>query len=495
MKKKIITLALLSLFGLVGCGETVNTESAKPSETVKPTETAKPTEPPAPKTFDDMYDELKKPMTVTGSAKVILIDKKAGKESVLNNDINVTFGETSFHVEQTGDSESIISTVYTTKEGKDAGVFTEADGTFYVDLDDAANKEDTIFMVTNLTYINFSQFADTYDQLFEEITLKTEDEQITGIHIVSTAFTDALGTTKFEWDLNFDYSSDKDHSYPLPSPLETKDYHRTLKSALDKLISGEEPYTATYTVAYGSKLYTFQSYYNGSFVYAQDKDHSDEFKGYIKKGDKAHELTKIDGKAYYKEDSAKDNAGNDAAWTEFIPSYAIAPEWFSYDAETKAYTISNSSYSAGAFGYKMLSLSLVDYQIATSSSVTITLSEDNSHVEKMVFGDTPITATFTYGAVDKPFGIDISALQPATVFTIFNGSYTAKIDNETSWTIVVSEADQTVKVNGILCTDVKANKYGEIEFTYNGANYSINARKNKLYDNTNGGSYTLTINA
>ena len=54
MKKKIITLALLSLFGLVGCGETVNTESAKPSETVKPTEaakpteTAKPTEPPAP---------------------------------------------------------------------------------------------------------------------------------------------------------------------------------------------------------------------------------------------------------------------------------------------------------------------------------------------------------------------------------------------------------------------------------------------------------------
>lgn len=350
-------------------------------------------------------------------------------------------------------------------------------------------------MVNNLTYINFSQFVGTYDQLFEEITLKTEGEQITGIHIVSTAFTDALGTTKFEWDLNFDYNSDKDHSYPLPSPLETKDYHRTLKSALDKLISGEEPYTATYTVAYGSKLYTFQSYYNGSFVYAQDKDHSDEFKGYIKKGDKAHELTRIDGKAYYKEDSAKDDTGNDAAWTEFTPSYAIAPEWFSYDAETKAYTLTSSSYSAGAFGYKMLSLSLVDYQIATSSSVTITLSEDNSHVEKMVFGDTPITATFTYGAVDKPFGIDVSGLQSATIYTIFNGSYTAKIDDTTSWTIVVSEADKTVKVNDTLCTDVKANQYGEIEFTYNGVNYSISGRKNRLYDNTNGGSYTLTINA
>ena len=351
-------------------------------------------------------------------------------------------------------------------------------------------------MVNNLTYINFSQFVDTYDQLFEEITLKIEGEQITGIHIVSTAFTDILGTTKFEWDLNFDYSTETDHSYPLPSPLETKDYHRTLKSALDKLISVEEPYTATYTLDYGSKLYTYQSYYNGSFVYAQDKDVSDEYyKGYIKKGDKVHELTKIDGKAYYKEDSVKDNVGNDAAWTEFIPSYAIAVEWFSYNVETKAYTVSNSSYSAGAFGYKMLSLGLIDPQIAASSSVTITLSEDNSHVEKMVFGDTLITTTFTYGAVDKPFGIDISALQPATVFTIFNGSYTAKIDDSTSWTIVVSEADQTVKVNDILCTDVKANQYGEIEFTYNGANYSINARKNKLYDNTNGGSYTLTINA
>ena len=127
MKKKIITLALLSLFGLVGCGETVNTESAKPSETVKPTEaakpteTAKPTEPPAPKTFDDMYDELKKPMTVTGSAKVTLVNKSGGEDSILNNTIKVQFGETSFHIEQTGDSDSIISTVYTTKEGEDAG--------------------------------------------------------------------------------------------------------------------------------------------------------------------------------------------------------------------------------------------------------------------------------------------------------------------------------------------------------------------------------------
>ena len=549
MKKKIITLALLSLFGLVGCGETVNTESAKPSETVKPTEaakpteTAKPTEPPAPKTFDDMYDELKKPMTVTGSAKVTLVNKSGGEDSILNNTIKVQFGETSFHIEQTGDSDSIISTVYTTKEGEDAGkalhyfitaentvdyqvitegkdedkkdvlfkeydnpfkyvdagVFTEADGTFYVDLDDAANKEDTIFMVNNLTYINFGQLSQTNDELFEEITLKTENEQITGIHIISKEFTDVLGTTKFEWDLNFDYSIETDHSYPLPSPLETKDYHRTLKSALDKLISGEEPYTATCTVDYkdGMDPMTYQSYYNGSFVYVQDKDMPNQyFNGYVNKDNKVYQLTRINNKVYYKADHLKDNAGNDAAWTEFTPSYAIAPEWFSYSAETKAYTLTSSSYSAGAFGYKMLSLGLVDPQIAASSSVTITLSEDNSHVEKMVFGDDVIiTATFTYGAIEKPFGIDISALQPATVFTIFNGSYTAKIDDTTSWTIVVSEADQTVKVNDILCTDVKANQYGEIEFTYNGANYSINARKNRLYDNTNGGSYTLTINA
>lgn len=435
MKKKIITLALLGLFGLVGCGETVNTESAKPSETVKPTETAKPTEttkptePPAPKTFDDMYDELKKPMTVTGSAKVILVNKSGGENSVLNNTIKVQFGETSFHIEQTGDSESIISTVYTTKEGEDAGkalhyfitaentvdyqvitegkdedkkdvlfkeydnpfkyvdagVFTEADGTYYVDLDNADYKEDTIFMVNNLTYINFSQFAGTYDQLFEEITLKTEGKQITGIHIISTAFTDVLGTTKFEWDLNFDYSTETDHSYPLPSPLETKDYHRTLKSALDKLISGEEPYTSTYTVDYrdGMDPYTYQGYYNGSFVYVQDKDMPNKyFTGYLTKDNKVYEMTRINDKAYYKADSLKDTDGNDAAWKNFTPSYAIAVEWFNYDAETKTYTLNSSSYSAGAFGYKMLSLGLIDPQIQASSSVSITLSEDNSHVEK-----------------------------------------------------------------------------------------------------------------
>lgn len=354
-------------------------------------------------------------------------------------------------------------------------------------------------MVNNLTYINFGQLSQTNDELFEEITLKTENEQITGIHIISKEFTDVLGTTKFEWDLNFDYSTETDHSYPLPSPLETKGYHRTLKSALDKLISGEEPYTSTYTVDYrdGMAPFTYQGYYNGSFVYVQDKDTPDKyFTSYFNKDNKVYELTKINNKFYYKADSLKDTEGNNAVWKDFAPSYAIAVEWFSYDSETKTYTLSSSSYSAGAFGYKMLTLGLIDPQIQASTSVSITLSEDNSHVEKMVFGDdTIITATFTYGAVEKPFGIDISALQPATVFTIFNGSYTAKIDDSTSWTIVVSEADQTVKVNDTLCTDVKANQYGEIEFTYNGSNYSINARKNRLYDNTNGGSYTLTANA
>ena len=242
--------------------------------------------------------------------------------------------------------------------------------------------------------------------------------------------------------------------------------------------------------------YTYQGYYNGSFVYVQDKDMPDKyFTGYFNKDNKVHKLTKLNNKFYYKADSLKDDAGNDAAWKNFTPSYAIAVEWFNYDNETKTYTLTSSSYSAGAFGYKMLTLGLMDPQIQASSSVSITLSEDNSHVEKMVFGnDTIITATFTYGAVDKPFGIDISALQPATVFTIFNGSYTAKIDDSTSWTIVVSETDQTVKVNDTLCTDVKANKYGEIEFTYNGATYSINARKNRLFDDK-GKSYTLTVNA
>lgn len=538
MKKKIITLALLSLFGLVGCGENVNTESAKPSETPKPTESTKPTEPPAPKTFDDMYDELKAPMTVTGSAKVTLVNKSGGEDSVLNNTIKVQFGETSFHIEQTGDSESIISTVYTTKEGKDAGkalhyfittentvdyevittgkgedkkevmfkeydnpfkyvdagVFTEANGNFYVDLDNPANKEDIIYLVNNLTYINFEKLSQTNDELFEEITLKTENEQITGIHIISKGFTDVLGTTKFEWDLNFDYSKETDHSYPLPSPLETKDYHRTLKSALDKLITGEEPYTSTYTVDYrdGMDPFTYQGYYNGSLVYVQDKDAPDKyFSGYVNKENKVYELTRISGKVYYKAENM-----TDVEWKDFTPSYAIALEWFNYDAETKTYTLNSSSYSAGAFGYKMLSLSLVDPQIQASTSVSITLSEDNSHVEKMVFGDDVlITATFSYGALEKPFGIDVNNLAPATIFTSFNGSYTAKIDDTTSWTIVVSEADQTVKVNGTLCTDVKANKYGEIEFTYNGVSYSINTRKNKLYDNTNNKTYNLTINA
>ncbi len=526
-KKKMIAVAALSLLGLAACNpEKANSSESSFSSSSTESSKAVPSSS-KPKTFDEMYDELKHPMTVTGSAKVILIDTKNNDEITQNNTIKVLFGEKSFHIEQSGESESIVSSIYTDdtgkalhyyidqtntvqhevikdKEGNDvlfkeydnpfkyveSSIFTLSGDKYIVDLTNKDIKDDYNYMVNNLTYINFPNLAEKVGDTFEDISLKIENEHIVGMHILSKAFTDTLGTTKFEWDLSFDYSSTTNHDYAIPSKLETKEYHKTLKAALDKLINATEPYLSTFSVDYGYAIYNYQSYFDGTFVYVADKDYPDDYKiGYIKKDDGVHEITKANDKFYYKED-----AEEKIAWGDVTPSYAVAVEWFTYDESTGVYTFSNSSYGAGAFGYKMTSLGLIDSQIAASSSVKITLSSDKSHVEKMVFGDdTTITATFSYG-VECPFGFKGSELTPANIYTSFEGTYTAKIDDSTTFTIVVSATDKTVKINDTLCTDVKTNSYGELEFTYNGVSYSISKNKTKLYNNTDGGWYNLTAN-
>ncbi len=534
MKKKMITLTLLSLFAVVGCNE-VPTETTKPATDTNPAtegpdtgvqdteSTAKP------RTFDDMYDDLKKPMTVTGDAKVILIDSKNNTSITQNNTIKVLFGENSFHIEQTGESESIISTIYTNETGKalhyyitptntidyevittrtgEEVLFKEYDNPFkYVSsnifmekseseyevvLDDDNYKADYNFLVNNLTYINFESLAQTYSETFEDITLKIENQKIVGMHILSKAFTDAISTTQFEWDLNFDYSEETDHSYPLPTPLETKDYHNTLKTALNNLMDPNQPYTANYSVDYYGMTYQFESYFDNSVIYADTEDDTEFTDGtaFIQKEDGVHKVVKSGDDFAYEPAVYEDQSGKYTNLSQLYPSLAIAIEWFEYNEENGTYFLNSSS--AGAFGFKILTLGFVDVQVATAESVVITLSEDKKHVEKMVFDDSMVVATFDYNKkATLPFKVE--ELQEKNPFKGFGGTYEAEISDTETMTIIVDEENKTITVNGTLATDCGANRYGELEFTYNGINYSIAKNKNRLYDNTNGGTYSLT---
>lgn len=526
---------MLSLFAIAGCNEV-------PSETTKPatdttatetpaTETPSTETPAAPRTFDDMYDDLKKTMTVTDDAKVILIDTTDSTKSITqNNTIEVLFGEKSFHIDQKGESTSILSSVYTDDSGKalhyyitptntvDYEVITDKSGKeisfkeydnpfkyvssnifmemseseYAVVLDDDNYKADYNFMANNLTYIDFPTLAKTHDQTFEEITLKIEDEKIVGMHILSKPFTDALSTTQFEWNLHFDYSEATDHNYPLPSPLETKDYHTTLKNALNNLMDPSKPYTANYSVNYGQgMIYNFVSYFDSDVVYANDAE-DDTFAygtAFIQKEDGVRKVIKLGEDYLYEPNVYSDNTGEYKNLSQLYPSLVVAVEWFEYNEQNGTYFLNSSS--VGAFGYKILGLGLVDMQVYTAESVVITLSADKTHVEKTVFDDSMVVATFDY---EKKFTIpfDVATLKERNPFSGFGGTYEAKISDTETLTIIVDEEKKTVTVNGTLATDCAANSYGELEFTYNGINYSIGKYKNKLYDNTNNETYPLT---
>lgn len=162
------------------------------------------------RSFVDMYEDLKKPMTITGKAYEII---GQGEGTRLTNDINVILGEKSFHIEQKGESASIISTVYTDDDKQnalhyyinsmneveyeiikdsdgnnvswkeyanpflyvDSSIFIEeSEGVYVVDLENEDIREQYNYLVNNLTYINFPKLSEQYIDTFEYIRFTIE---------------------------------------------------------------------------------------------------------------------------------------------------------------------------------------------------------------------------------------------------------------------------------------------------------------------------------
>ena len=69
------------------------------------------------------------------------------------------------------------------------------------------------------------------------------------------------------------------------------------------------------------------------------------------------------------------------------------------------------------------------------------------------------------------------------IHTVFSGTYEFTLSDETKVTLIVTK--NGITWNGIYCTVVGENDYGELAFEYEENNYSISTN-DRIYNNTTG---------
>lgn len=456
--------------------------------------------------FAEAYAKLNRAMLVNGTAKEVLVDSTTLEEkAVVEGELSLILGNESYHIEITGDL-GLTSTLY---KGEDDTVlhyyitsnneveyevleddegnlfqwkdydnpfryisaesFTadEADPSVYrLDIKDTEKSAEAIYATSNLVY-------STYPSL-EDFSLKIVDDEITSIHIKTPVFTDSLGSSYYEYDLTISLPEDFEE-YPLPTPLETKPYHTTLRNALTTLEN--DTYKAVQLMTYygDDTEYVTDCYYGEGgdsylFIYDQTYDESD---GYIVKDGEAHQLV------YDEENGTYSYNTFTMEKAEKLTGFNIATEFFTYDETTGAYTLTGEI--AGVFLYGIQPFE--DPQNYASTEVNIYLNSNNKISKIEASGDGHVSSIeYLYEGYTLPFDLEtISAFDPLPALLANHaGSYTySNYDDTITGTLVVTET--SVTLDGVLATDLSVNDYGELAFLINGEEYSINSRGNRLY--------------
>lgn len=530
MKKQALFVGLLSIIGLTSCGgsstsmdtttsgddSTLTTDAS--SESSVPSDSSSVV---VPRSFEEMYTDLQGPMTIRGLLMYTLSSSTGeGEPEEFPHELEVKWGETSFHVEQTGDEFPIESTVYTDErnlalhyyinvnnepesevitdeETGEEVAWREYDNPFKyldsslfsvqgegesrsIDLTDEAILNDVVYLVNNITYSSaFGKYVELGKNPYQEATLIVEGDYIVGMSL-AMRIEDMGGIGEFKYDLTFDYSSETDHSYPLPDPLPSEEYHKTLRTALFELETEKYSVSESYFFDYApDEVWEMYACIDDDLIFINDEAYG-EFECYIQKEDGVHEVIYHEGADLY---GYKESVvvGYEQDGDEFIevpvtdiktmsPYVAIAAEWFSYDETTKVYSISGSV--AGIIGITISPFALVDPFIEACTQLDITLDESNK-ISTMHFTGGENDYTLTYDFVSEfvmPF--DYTTLEIMDYRAQYNGTYTTTI-NEVATTIVVTS--DGVTMNGVTCTDVKLDEWsGEsLQFTCDGVKYQI----------------------
>lgn len=462
------------------------------------------------KAFGELYAEIARSMIVTGVAQEILVTDNGDVSS--DGDLNLILGETGYHIEIGGDF-ALTSSLYKGEDdsvlhyyiGSDNTVQYEiakaSDGTelewkdydnpfkyisadHFVEgeegvwsLDLTANADEAIYATSNLTYHTFPSL--------EEFSLIVTDEKISGIEIRTPVFEDSLGKRYYKFSLELEIP-DEPVDYAKPEPLVTQPYHTVLKAALNQLV--DATYKADQVISYGSQSYLTECYYGETYILIIDADYG-MTDSYIEKENAVYELGQLGDSYYYNAEAVKDSSGKPltSIHQKGISVSAVAPEFFSYDDTENCYILEGSA--AGAFLYSMQPYA--DPQNGSSKSVRIYLDEEERIAKVEATGDIhSCTITYTYSGYDLP--LDPETLKDGTKILLqsFAGTYDVTFGADTTGTLIVSE--DGITLDGVAAERVYINDYGELAFVIGDTDYSINSRGNKLYDNTNGGTYTLS---
>ena len=506
--KKLLLLGLSSLL-LISCGQTTGKSQTTTSEDDGETSSISSTQP---LTFAEVYQKLQGPLTLNGEVKEVLVTENG--ETPLISTIKVMFGSNSFHIEQTGESE-LTSTVYKSSDetplalhyyiteqntveseviqenGEDVP-FKNYDNPFkYVSSDnfkdngdntysfkmEDSNLSDLYFASGNITYLLIEDMAEAYQKnVIEDFTLAKQNDDLTTLHIKTINLTDATGTRYFDYSFTIDYSSETEHDYPLPTPLTHEDYHTALQTAIDNLINGT--YVGTGSYDYGGIIYYFTYAVSPSLLYIYDETYEESVaQAYIK--DELHEVTELNGTFYYKESVLSDEEA--LPW----PSQSVATEWFSYDETNNEYTLTGTA--AGYLAYTLIPYSAIDPTIVASTELVITLGSDGN-IQTLIAnaGSVLVGVSFDFSDPTMPFNVNELEVEP-DILTVFAGTYEFTLTDETKVTLIVTK--DGITWNGTSCTVVGENRYGELEFEYDGDNYSISTN-GRIYNNTTGDWYS-----
>ena len=539
MKRKV--LLVLSLFALAGCRN--RTPSATPS--ISPSVSVSPSTSASPRRFRLMYKDLQGQLTASGTIVQTVKSKSADKSSEVRYTLETKMSDTSYHVKWTTDDPAgsdVESYVYTTAEGDDKGkalhyyltgmnevayevikdkkknvilfdnfanpfksitadnwVRDDKDKHIYnYDLD-IGKKEDAALLFHNIAYMNING-----DQV-ESVRLITTSEKVTELELKTKEVTDTLGTNSFVVRIALDFEHDA--TTPLPTPKPTLEYHKTLANALDELkitpfaIEGESRYS-------NGQVFPYYTYQGKDFIYSLDKSsdgvtallqREDGVHEVVRKGDKSGYSVKSDIVINYFDQNDPEAFGQPLKdLSLFRPKNNVAVQFFTYDENTKVYTLTGAGAGAFGVGYHLNFYLAYDWDIYASTKAEVTLTEDNLHIKSMVFSGSSSTYTMNF-KLNAPAPFDSAALpeyKPADSIMGFAGIYTFKFDDNSEVKLTVSKDGTSIKWNEEECTDLGISSYNEVTFTHGTNKYSISTRKKKIYNETDfSKSYSYTFTA
>ncbi len=233
-----------------------------------------------------------------------------------------------------------------------------------INLDTALDT--AIDFVSRLTYYSFPELA--------EVSISTDKEKVTGVHIATTVLKETLRSGVYSFDLQVEAIGEEVVGPVTPEPLKPNANQARLQSALEELMSND--YEATLKL----DAYTFGLYKNKDGILCSDKDEPIYSIGYFKDNDQLCEVTYDKTSAAFVKSYSTELTEDDLV----APWLAFSTVLYDSSEDGKTFTLSStidSSY-VGQFGFLLSLGNCMELYGATGMSLEI---DDQNHLLSVTF--------------------------------------------------------------------------------------------------------------